>query len=467
MERDLYTFYSLSATCFMEIKRFLVAVDKYYMSEQLYNQYPLIFRREEGDFLDEEHKNYCEMFDLHVFIYGFVIEIYKKYTELRAQDILSLFGFSFGENKELYDSVLFDYSKMFKMFIPDIKHCLQLDISQISSFSDDFKYVLGNYFEMGTFGMNNFKEDLVSLALMLYEKPLMSIQTRILLEIKLLNHYSEKSIYKIEIFERLVQDNIKLVEQLKKNGTIDYSHVGHCMDIVNFVRDNYEHFIVNDVAILLWCMLWNVKYFTEDLETLFFNSVVHKICDNIFECISKMVQDEYPILNTFMTSYLFRYIMDLLNISYNDHCNIYVSDIPIILEYMVLSEKPLNLIASIIDKENDLEKIKDYIDEDDLENVKNAIEKIDKLVEKDTEGKFVDMITSTYIIDPFPLKNGEETIFLDKNQVMINSLENGINPFTREKMSVYDVILLSNSLTEEIQNFKKQQIEYEKNNIIQ
>jgi hypothetical protein len=458
MENDFNSFYSELTVSFSDLNNFIEEFKEYYEKKHLFNSYTLFFSGNDDDYINDEHKNYCEMFNLFIFSYGFVIEMYKKYKDIKKNDIFSLFLDIFTQNEDIfYRRIETKFNEIFIKFLDDIYTSIDLDSSQINYFNDDLKYVLNHYIEV--FVPN---QKLINMMEHFYNRNSFEIIDRIKIQTKILTYYSEKNIFKLEIFDNLSKDTVKYTEQVRKTLIIDPTIFIEIDKILKYISKYYENYPINEISILLWSIIWNIKMFcNEDINILLVSTLIHNITDNLFICITKMIFNDYDILNTFFTRYLIRFIIDIYSIKTNA-CTIFTTDIPFIFSKIVKDEKHLKHIASIIDKD-ELPKLKDIISEEYYIILDNMIDKINELVESDEESKYTDMITSTYIIEPFPLHNGNELIFLDKYQVMLNSLENGINPFNRDKMDIYDVINIYNDSLEMIKNFKKQQIEYEKN----
>jgi hypothetical protein len=435
---------------FTQISAFLKKYDAYYNRNILYNLYPLVFN---GQYNDDDHKNYCETFELFLFMYSFCIEMVEKYKEMKKMNLMYFIFGSLNSYEDQFSSkILEECMNIFEKYLSDIETSLQLDPTQHTHLSDDFKYVLMNIYDTLPFNEQ--------LSLSLYDKNSISIQFRIQIQIKLLMHYSNTNVFNVNIFSKMAEDHLKFVDSMKKNSLIDVS-ITDLKQVVRYIANYYHVYPSFDVSILLWSILWIIKYLTDDLENLFLNHDLHTLCDMIFMTISTMIEEKYLILNTFFTRYLIRYMIDLQQFKYED-CHTIQEDIPIIFSEIIQNEKSIYILASMIDLSTEFDQLADILRQEDLILLKQKIDEINTYTENDEEGVYTDILTSTYIIDPFPLHNGDKTIFLDKQSLILAVLENGVNPFTRECMTIYDIISIANNSKDEIEKFKKEQIEYEK-----
>jgi hypothetical protein len=208
--------------------------------------------------------------------------------------------------------------------------------------------------------------------------------------------------------------SIKYINIMIKNG---YSKNINFKNIINIILD----------------LIIKTKDTANQLSNYELVKEVKNLINNLTGLILIILQDNIELCNT----YLIRSIPNtLLNILDTDNGDIIKNIFRILSNTNKIYFEAY--LGSIID-ENSINKLKLFMNKDFMDMIRKKYTIFKRLCEKDTNLEFTDNITSTFIIIPAVINNGEQKMYCDKYAMLSYVEKTPENPYNREPLTPADL----------------------------
>lgn len=434
-------------------------------SDWIYREISDDFLKIDSEFLKNMHfsEDYIENEPRHGVIRLF-FEIYSIFLETRDQIKTkyasiqsSIIGNLIFDNMSLHMNSLKiedtedELNSFFNVLMSVLNVCIQNNPGVISSFDDSVSFVLENWF--GNKYMIDEEEK--EIALSLYDKNSVSLKLRFLLQCSLLNFFHEKKIYRSDILTQHRQDWIRIIRKSQKESTVEAIDIvlQHTKTLLKVYKNGIKHFNSIDICVCIWSIGWylqKVKDLAVSQSSIIF--VIYDLFLKYFETLSIMFMESESLTITFLQKYITNMIISII-----DHRVIGAKNLRLdfrnILQSFAKNKNYIDIIGSELD-EKELVKLEGVMDRLIIDEIKNKILYYKKLCEKDDENKYIDGITSSFIIEPHILNAGDVKYFVDKHSLQIMCLEIGNNPYTREQLDFDEIFYPSPEIIDEINKFQ-------------
>ena len=226
----------------------------------------------------------------------------------------------------------------------------------------------------------------------------------------------------IKIIEKNISESQNFLECIYAIRSVSQL-LDHC-SISNICRRDLENLVYS----LCSFMKHNYEFKKDEYQnSVCFEYQIPEIVHQVFRSSEKW-SDERKLHETYLLRHVLVCFMDCLQKEENELDD---NDVETLFKYLEKFPLFLTYLATLYDKES-IVKNRGLFTE---EFYQSALEKVEKFSSVDA-AEFTDTITSSLIVVPGIIKNGEHVIWVDAYMMKSHLKEKGENPFTREKLTV-------------------------------
>jgi hypothetical protein len=394
-----------------------------------------------------------------------------QYIIITCQLKESLDSINVNESDESYDSYdLIRYTTI-NLNLKYINNIIGILNTAIASFWKDSLVNINNLFELLfkdttniTDDFKNLLEFLIKLNLPLKEIDcfikfvpyLLSCKLNCYVNCKLYTHLIENEMkVNMDDFITNIHKLYKLYNQSKNESYIDmiFTSLEHFSKLI---RIGYYTLQNKDNVLLIINILIDLfNTFFETKSSLISINDKIKVYSKFTIYILEIFQEFSFLINTYLIRDISVIFLNILNFQ-SFELNFIFKQLFELLHKNIYFEI---YISTIID-ENGINNLKHIVKKNIIESITKKMHLFKKLCEKDKESEFIDNISSTFIINPSIIKNGDNKIYCDKFVMLSYLHKTPENPYNRESLTPADFEKYNEELKDEILMYDKKRREF-------
>lgn len=319
----------------------------------------------------------------------------------------------------------------------------------INDISDDWKNLLD--YALRNEELITFPESMGSVSVALASHNKIPLNLRILLRdwyIRNVGDFEELNL------EDACMDLVNCSKLYKKDTTLMPDFLLSISNLYKSIERGDEGFILISEHILEQ-IIYHLCNFVKNYQNKEMNTLENTLHERSIYMASKIVYDVLQA-HDFTDSYLIRHLV----VSYMSFMNEIQeqSEDEIVEKLMTYLEKSPHFYRYLVSlyEEKDLEKLEPYVSKVFYDIViKNNIKRYTQLFNGDESTEFTDTITSSLIINPGIIKNGEHILWVDAHMILSHLMDKEENPFTREHLTIEEWKKYNEENSEKIMEYKE------------
>lgn len=256
--------------------------------------------------------------------------------------------------------------------------------------------------------------------------------------------------YKIIINNTDLISNIYEVFKLYKTNK-DSSYIELILLTFNYLKTLFKY---NNVKYI------DIKYIKNIINILLellgkFSKLTKQIINNFCDLLLIIFEEFSELCDTYLIREIPNVLLNIIDNSNEELCSI-CSKIFTIMNKNIYFQI---YIGTIID-DNGIEKLRLILKKETVDSIINKMNIFKRLCDKDSNSEFIDNITSTFIVIPAIIKNGDQQLYCDKYAMLSYLSKNPENPYNREILTPETFENYNKELKSEIDEYEKKRREF-------